>query len=300
MFEKDYTPSKDMELRDRAYQMIPEAPDLSVEMDEVIRGEMSISEFVERTPGRKVGLEAFKLDREAASIIPNIYSDYIAVSYDSPNRKVTYNTLVVEKLLALAQTDEGWNKIATAPLQHCPYVTPDTVVAYLPQLMSVVRYSVEQGLAKTEWMYSQVASEGDVSNVRDRLTMFQPKINEQNNVLSKISGLLDNYTNINSVGETFTREQFIETLTRYKDGVAPYVASQDESMLVMLQLTSGVIYKGYRILSMVSEDKDNSDVVSMLSTAAKYVEDCSKAVGFVAMISGRLNEFVNHINKAVG
>lgn len=299
MFEREYIPNDDMILQDKVYQDMISAPDLSEEMEEVIRGEMSIAEFVERTPSRPVGLEGFKLDRDNASIVPTTYSDYLAVSCEAANRKVAFNSLVVDKLLELAKTDEGWAKIATAPLEHCPYVTPDSVISYLPKLMGVVKFATTKGLPEVDWMYSQVAGEGDVGNVRERLTLFQPSVNELKNLISKTSNMLDNYSNINSVGETFTREQFIETLTDYQAAAGPYVEGQDETMLQMLTWIAGITHKAYRVLGKLADEKDD-DVVGMLSTLAKYVEDSSQAVTFIIMVAGRLNEFINHINKSVG
>lgn len=299
MFEEDYIPSDDIVLQDRAYDALRDAPDMTDEMEMVARGEMTAAEFDRMTSRQEVGIEAFKLNREAGSVIPVIYNDGLAVTCDSNQSAVVCNMALIDKLLGIASTDEGWSKLSTAPLDSCAVVNPDTSTDILPRVIDGILYA-SKALYDIGWAYREVASDGDKWNAVDKIKQLSDGFNLQDMTISNASTVLDVYANMNTVGEVFTQEQFVEMLTSFANISKTFTDQQEEIYLKIITQTTGIIHKGYVIVDMASNGLlPEPEPIASLTRAAKYVEGTARLAGYASILSGRINELLGKVNKAV-
>lgn len=296
MFEQDYIPSRETVLQDQAFDAMQDVPDLTEEMEMVIRGEMTAAEFDTLTTRRESGLESYKLDRNVGAIVPTIYNDYMAIVSDSAQKIVTCNQALIQKLAALASTEEGWTTISTSPLTHCPMFTPSVAIDLLPSIVEQIRTGVKS-LPAVAAIYSDVCNGEYTPEQLDSLSEDAVALSS---VMSVASSALDNYNNINTIGETFSQEEFNTMLSTYGTIAAAYANDQEEISMSILTTTAGIVHKAYIIVSMSAEGKiDTTAIVPKLTKAARYVEDINRLVGYAGMMSGRINEILGHINKAV-
>lgn len=299
MFEDDYVPVEDTVLRDRAYDALREAPDMSEEMDMVMRGEMKAEEFERMTSRQDVGIEAFKLNRSAGSVIPIVYNDGLAVTCDSNQRSFVCNMALIEKLMAVASTEEGWNKLSTTSLKDCPVVTPDTVLSVLPSIIDGILYA-DATMPKVAGCYAEISNRGDVGVVLEVLRDFDVGFNLQEVTISGANTVLDVYANMNTVGELFTAEQFIKMLECMTMVSKTFACDQEAIYLRLITETSSIIHRGYMIVGLASEGLfPEPEPIATLSRAAKYVEGTARLVGYASILSGRVNALLGEVNRAV-
>lgn len=294
MFKQSYKPSNDSKAIDLAYEAT--MGEISVEhlKYDLTEGYISPYEYLTQTTSSRVGIESIATTLNLLPICPRIYTNYLATDMGETTGQPKYNKEQIDLLIKACGSESVWKRLSMVPLERV-YLGP--TASFEAAIKTNVKQTLDacnDKLGKVVEMYGK-AFEVEVAEINALINELPVESMQRDE-----SWMACCEQPLNSIGERYTREDFLTLLKTYASLMEDF--EQDNTMsrsMTILQYATTVCTIAYQHIEKTVVNKiEPPPSLLRLAALARYVEYCVRLPEILNCLSNDINRATNGLFAA--